>query len=215
MTVARERIYDSIRERILAGAYKAGDHLKEAEVARELEVSRTPVREALQRLASDGLVEFEANRGARVVGWSASELDEIYELRALLESHGARLAANSIDQPALKELTRLADMMEELASDREPTDFEAIALLNNEFHRIILSSTGNALLVGVLSSLVHVPQVHRTFQRFNKTQLQRSFAHHRELITALTEGDAAWAESVMRAHILAARVVLSDRDDAE
>src|SRR5258708_39086223 len=92
-----ERVLDSLRDRILSGAYAVGFHLRESQVAAELGVSRTPIREALQRLAVEGLIDLYPNRGARVAGWSEQELEEIFGLRILLESYGARLAAPRID----------------------------------------------------------------------------------------------------------------------
>lgn len=198
--------YDQIRDRILGGAYAIQDHLVEADLAAQLAVSRTPVREALRRLASEGLVIFQPNRGARVAGWTDAELSEIFELRALLESYGARLAAVRVTPDQLKNLDELAKRMEDLvASDLGEKDFHLVALANNEFHLAVLRAAGNERLVAILSSLVHVPLVQLTFARYSPEALQRSLDHHRECLAALEANDGLWAESVMRAHILAAR----------
>lgn len=206
--MTRNVAYEAIRSRILDGTFAVDDHLVEADLAGQLEVSRTPVREALRRLASEGLVTFQPNRGTRVAGWSEVELAEIFELRALLESYGARLAAARVTDDDLDHMRELAQHMEELvAAAPGQEDFHQIALANNSFHLAVLRAAGNERLVAILSSLVHVPLVQRTFAHYSSAALQRSLAHHRECIEALARRDGLWAESVMRAHILAARQV--------
>jgi DNA-binding GntR family transcriptional regulator len=206
--IARTTPYEAIKHRILQGAYAIDDHLVEADLAASFDVSRTPIREALHRLSSEGLVTFEPNRGARVAGWSDAELAEIFELRALLESYGARLAAMRVTPAQLEELGQLAKKMEDLVvANLDEKDFHQVALANNEFHLGVLRAAGNERLVAILSSLVHVPLVQRTFAHYSPEALQRSLAHHRECLEALAANDGLWAESVMRAHILAARSV--------
>jgi DNA-binding GntR family transcriptional regulator len=206
MIMARHLAYETIRDRILNGTFAVDDHLVEADLAAQLDVSRTPVREALRRLASEGLVTFQPNRGARVAGWSDAELAEIFELRALLESYGARLAAARATDEDLDRMRELAARMEDLvAADPGQEDFHQVALANNAFHLAVLRAAGNERLVGILTSLVHVPLVQRTFAGYSPAAIQRSLAHHRECIDALARRDGLWAESVMRAHILAAR----------
>jgi DNA-binding GntR family transcriptional regulator len=92
MTQAADRAYSALRGGILDGRYGSGARLGEIEVADELGLSRTPVREALRRLGSEGLVEVQPRRGARVRAWSTQDLEETYELRALLEGLAARRA---------------------------------------------------------------------------------------------------------------------------
>jgi DNA-binding GntR family transcriptional regulator len=197
--IVRSTPYEAIKHRILQGAYAIDDHLVEADLAASFEVSRTPIREALHRLSSEGLVTFEPNRGARVAGWSDVELAEIFELRALLN-----------------ELGKLARKMEDLvAANLDEKGFHLIALANNEFHLGVLRAAGNERLVAILSSLVHVPLVQRTFAHYSPGALQRSLGHHRECLEALEANDGLWAESVMRAHILAARRVPASTPDDE
>lgn len=209
MTQAADRAYTALRGGILDGRYGSGERLGEIEVAGELGLSRTPVREALRRLGSEGLVEVQPHRGARVRAWSTQDLDETYELRALLEGLAARRAATRISAEALDELDELATSMR-AAEQRTPGDFDELAALNGRFHRIIVTAAGSAQLDATLAGLVQLPLVMRTYQRYTPAALARSHAHHRELIDALRAGDGAWAESVMRSHVLAARSVLLD-----
>jgi DNA-binding GntR family transcriptional regulator len=206
LVMTRHAAYEAIRNGILDGTFAVDDHLVEADLAAHLEVSRTPVREALRRLASEGLVTFQPNRGTRVAGWSEVELAEIFELRAHLESYGARLAAARVTDADLEQMRELASEMEALVAAKPgQADFHRIALANNAFHLAVLRAAGNDRLVAILSSLVHVPLVQRTFAHYSPAALRRSLAHHRECVEALAQRDGLWAESVMRAHILAAR----------
>jgi DNA-binding GntR family transcriptional regulator len=213
MTQAADRAYSALRGGILDGRYGSGERLGEIEVADELGLSRTPVREALRRLGSEGLVEVQPHRSARVRAWTTQDLAETYELRALLEGLAARRAAARVEPGMLAELDDLADRM--LAADpsrghRPPGEFTELAALNGRFHGIITAAAGSAQLAATLAGLVQLPLVMRTYHRYTPAALARSHAHHRELVDALRAGDGAWAESVMRSHVLAARAVLLD-----
>jgi DNA-binding GntR family transcriptional regulator len=202
---ASERAYDWIHGAVSAGRFEAGKRLREEELSGMIGVSRTPIREALRRLSAEGVVEFLPHRGVHVASWTDSELTEIFELRALLESYAARKAAMNIGPGDLGLLKDLARRMEKEAHSGKEDVLENIAELNNEFHRIIANNAGSEQLNAFVTKLVHIPLVYRTFRRYTKRALARSFDHHRELIEAFEVRDGAWAESVMRAHILAAR----------
>ncbi len=202
---AVERAYEAIRSGIFSGEHPAGSRLREEELAERIGVSRTPVREALRRLDAEGLVEFMPNRGAHVASWSDDDLREIFALRALLESFGARLAAARIDHETLAGLRELCDAMDLALTGEGPDQVERVAELNNQFHQGVLAASGSNRLPLLLSSLVEAPLVYRTFRRYSAEQVARSMSHHRELLAALEIGDGEWAESVMRSHVLAAR----------
>jgi DNA-binding GntR family transcriptional regulator len=212
---AVQRAYAAIREQIVSGAFPAGHRLVEDDLAELTGVSRTPVREALNLLRAEGLIEGEARRGARVTGWTPQEIDEIYELRGLLEGHGCRLAARSIGPEELDELDVLCDEMEAVRARDAPGAVDEIAELNNALHGAIFRSTGNRRLMALLGSIVEVPLVHRAMARYADTHLDRSLADHREIIAALRVRDADLAEALMRAHIRSARAALALADDAE
>lgn len=209
-----EHVYLAIREQILTGRRSGGEWLREEELAVALSVSRTPVREALRRLAAEGLVQHERNRGARVASWSASDLDEIFSLRSALEPWASALAAAS-GAARTEELASLAEQMDRAAEGPAP-DYDKITRLNNAFHRLVVEASGNRRLATMLMALVDVPLVWRTFSHYSPEALRRSLAHHHELVDALRAGDAEWAESVMRSHVRAAwSTVRTDRDGAD
>lgn len=215
MSKAAETAYGAIREGITTGDLPAGTRLREEDLSSRIGVSRTPIREALRRLAAEGIVEFLPNRGAHVASWSDLELEEIFELRSLLESHAAARAATRIERQDLERLQALADQMEQRLEDRTAEASFQISKLNNEFHSVILEANGSRHLESATQGVIQVALVHRTFVRYSPHALRRSFAHHRELIDALAARDPDWARSVMRSHILAARNIFSERDDQD
>lgn len=205
---AAERAYEVVRGGILDGTFALGSRLPEEDVAARAEVSRTPVREALRRLAAEGFVTFIPNRGAQVASWSEGDLQEIFELRALLESHAAGLAAARITPAQLVTMHDLADQMEQAAGRATARALDRIAELNTAFHRTVLAAAESPRLRTLLETVIVMPLVHRTFHRYTPAALARSMHHHRELLAAFGAADGAWASTVMRTHVLAARAVL-------
>ena len=154
-------------------------------------------------------MEIEPNRGARVAHWRRGDLDEIYELRALLEGSAARRAAERADGEVLAALSGLCDAMDAAARPGRQRDLDRVAVLNAEFHGVIMVTSGRPRLAAMLGQVVHVPLVARTYHRYDEAALARSMGHHRELVAAMRSHDGPWAESVMRSHVHAARCVLS------
>jgi DNA-binding GntR family transcriptional regulator len=201
--VAQDSAVEGVRGLILRGDYAPGARLGEVELADALGVSRTPVRQ----LAAEGLVELVPNKGARVVAWTPDELEQVFELRAQVEgfaAHQAALRATDDDIERLAELAT-AHMAATSASDR---DLERVYELNAAFHGCIAAVAGGASLHGVLGGLVHTVVLHRTLHTFDDAAMERSSRHHLEIVEAIRARDGLWAESVMRAHLLAARAEL-------
>lgn len=205
MTTAANRVYDAIRRAILAGQFPTGHHLTEAALAAWLGVSRTPIREVLRRLHAEGLVDFVANQGAFVVGWSGKEVEDIFALRAVLECFAVETAARKLSRAQLDELRRLQATMDEAAASAADGKLDRIAEANDRFHKLIISAADNARLAAMLSGLIDIAVAWGTFSRYDVDELRRSMNHHRELIAAFEARDGAWASAVMRAHIVSAR----------
>ena len=198
-------IYGLIKERVIDGAFPAGMRLTEDGLALEFGTSRTPVREAMRLLVSDGFLHFKPNSGTFVRHWTVDELRDIFDLRLLLESEIANLAATHITAEEVAELQQIQDEIESQGLDMREENLTRISALNREFHRLIGQASRNSRLVGMLTNAIEVPIVQRTFRRYGSTQLQRSFHHHRELIDAFSAHDGMWARSVMHCHINSAR----------
>lgn len=218
MGSAVDRAYAELRTRILSGKYAAGLRLKEAELAAEIGVSRTPIREALRRLNAEHLVKFVSNQGAHVVSWSEEDVDQLFVLRSMLESYAAELAARRITAKQSEQLEALANEIDEVSRVRDEEHHGQFLTLNNRFHRLILTAAHSERLEAIISSLVEIPIMLRTLDRYSDEDLRRSCTHHHELVAALRARDGRWAASTMRTHILAARTAYlgpPDRDATE
>lgn len=206
MTAATEKAYSTLLGRIQRGELASGDFLVEAELARGLGMSRTPVREAIRRLAADGLVLTEGYRRAVVREFDEETVGELYELRARLEGFAARRAAVRMSPAELAGLRVLATEMEACAADPSPASAARFAELNDRFHQAILDSARAPHLAGALRPLLQIQLL--LLQRYRQRMaehLERSCWHHRELLRAFGLRDPELAEEQMRLHMLSAR----------
>lgn len=203
-TTESERVYVAITELIRANRFAAGEALRETAIATELNVSRTPVREALRRLSTEGTVEIIPNRGATLVHFSENDIADIWSLRSLLEPYAARLAAERADETNVARLESLwIQMQEALDSD----DLDLLTELNNQFHGEIVNAGRSRVLRDALAAVQKKVLVRQTFGHYSQAQLLRSHQHHRDLVDAIAAGNNTWAESTMRAHIEAGQEV--------
>lgn len=201
---AAERAYHAVSAMILTGEVAEGDWLRESALAEQINVSRTPIREALSRLAAEGIVETHRGRGAQVVSLSEEEVAALFDLRVRFEPLAAGLAVPRLGEAEIELLCDLAARMEELERSASP-DWQEMWRLNNEFHSVFFRHAGNRHLTTAIQAVTRPVVVARTFRTYSKAALARSMRHHRELIDAARARDGEWAEAVMRAHILAAR----------
>lgn len=202
---AVDRALANLRGRILTGEFAGGDRLGEVELAGELGMSRTPVRQALLRLAAEGLVEVAPNRGARVIVRSDQELDHVFELRARLEGLAARESATRATPEQIELLDELAH---EIGVHTTKRDMAVVTQLNSRFHGTLIEIADSATLATSVAGLMHASVLARTQESFDDAAHRRSIAHHLEIVAALRARDGEWAESVMRSHLLSARASL-------
>lgn len=200
---AAERVYRSVRDSISSGRFVIGERLIEGALAEEVEVSRTPVREALRRLASEGFVTLSPHAGAIVKGWSEREVRDVFETRALIESAAAGLAARHARPDDVERLSEMAARMEPLAKS-SPRDVMAYSEANRAFHAEILRISGNRRMEEIALNLMDLGFLVRSYGQFETEDVDRSLSDHRQLVTAFAIADERWAEALMRAHILAA-----------
>lgn len=190
--------YEQIRAMIFEGKLAAGTHVTEAALVRLLDMSRTPIREALARLATEGQLIAAPGRGFVVVEVRPADLIDVYAVRARLEGLAAENAAARLTRVDLARLEDLYDAMED-ARGRD-ADSE-LAVLNSEFHRVIAQAAGNVYLEAMLDDIREV------FDRFRTTALalpgRRDDAHreHGALIAALRAQDAAVARGLAEEHV--------------
>jgi DNA-binding GntR family transcriptional regulator len=199
------RVADLIREGILEGRLRPGDRLKEDMLATELAVSRTPVREAIAMLQAEGLLESQQHRGAQVRSYTPGELEEIYDLRSILEGYAARRAATRITP---RELTRLATSVERMEK-LEPKDLEHLVQQNGIFHDTILQASDSQRLVTMVTQTRALPLIYQSYAWYTPAQLSLSLEYHRRVLSALERHDAEQAEHDMRHHLFNAREALT------
>lgn len=208
MRAAAEQAAESLRDEILSGAIASGARLGEAELASRLSVSRTPIREALSRLAAEGLVELSPNRGARVATWTAEQLREIFELRLRLEPYAVQQAVPKLTLAQLDELDELATAMNRAGRPGRTQDLTALFELNRAFHGLFIDAAGSPPLASALRGVTHASVVHQNFHDYRPDALRRSLHHHVEMVAAARAGDGDWAEAIMRAHLYNARATM-------
>jgi DNA-binding GntR family transcriptional regulator len=199
---------ETIRTAILEGKLPPGHRLKEGELATELGISRTPIREALFTLQAEGLVDSAPNRGATVRSYCLDELREMYDLRALLESHAARRAALRIDAVAIEALRASCERFAQVADARE---LRGIVAENLFFHNAILEAAASSRLTEMVRQTIALPLVYRSFVWYSPEQVGASLHYHRQLVAAFDQRDAERAELIMKQHILEALDVLVAR----
>lgn len=180
----------------------------EVELADRLGVSRTPVREALSRLAAEGLVDVIANRGARVATWTVAELEGVFDLRASLEPQLTGYAVGQASPADADALGELAQRMVDVGTPGPMQDLDALVPLNRAFHDRLVALAGHPTLATALAAALHPPIVRRNFHAYGEAALRRSLAHHVEIVAAVRAGDPTWARAVMTAHISNARAVM-------
>jgi DNA-binding GntR family transcriptional regulator len=195
-----------ITKAIVDGRLRPGARLKEDELARTLGISRTPVREALLMLRARGLVDMSPNRGATVRTYDADQLDDLYGLRAVLEGHAARLAAQRATEEQLAEIDASCTRFDALVA-RKGDDFLELVAENARFHSGVLDAAGSRRLADMLETVM-LPLAVRAFTTFTPAQLQNSAQHHRDIAAALAARQGERADALMREHIGEARDVL-------
>lgn len=196
-----------IRRAILDGTLRPGQRLTEEALARDLQISRTPVREALRVLQTEGLIESAPHQGSTVRAYATDDLEDMYELRALLEGYAARRAASRIDAEGLDKLRQSCLRLKALG---DATD-ENVTLFVEEnvfFHTTILDAAGSARLAGMVRQVFELPLVYKAYHWYSPRQKRLSEHMHEQLVHVLASGDADQAELTMRAHVSEARDVL-------
>jgi DNA-binding GntR family transcriptional regulator len=195
-----------IRQAIVDGRLPPGRRLKEEELARELGISRTPVREALLMLHAEGLVDAAPNRGAAVRSHSVEDLDDLYQLRAVLEGYSTRRAATRLSEDEIGSLRESCERFDGLLADG--ADMNALVKENLVFHQTILESSGSARLIAMVRQVIELPLVYRSYVWYSPEQQRISAHYHHQITRALEDRDSERAELVMKEHIFEARDLL-------
>jgi DNA-binding GntR family transcriptional regulator len=195
----RDRAYDDIREAILTGALRPGDRIKERDVAAQMGISTTPVKEALRRLEQEGLVVSQPRRGAVVGPLVLTPPEEILAIRAHLEGLAARLAAEKMSDPDKQALAAELDQLEALYDDS--VDRDAVADATNAFHHSIRDGADSVFLGRFLDTLAPFDRTIRVRSTLDPQEAAVDTREHRAMVQAIIAGDGDTAERVMHEHI--------------
>ncbi|HTK02751.1 MAG TPA: GntR family transcriptional regulator [Bordetella sp.] len=193
---AEEEAYRYILQRIRTRGYASGERLVPEEIATAIGTSRMPVREAFKRLASEGLVNLRPNRGALVRGLSIHEMEEVFNMRAVLEGLAARTALQRIGPAQIGGLQRLVDIMEESDSD-----VPQWVTAHRQFHEYLCRLSASPRLVQQIAALHAVVEPHMRLWLQYAEKPRSSREDHMGIVQAFREGDPARAEAVVREHI--------------
>ncbi len=193
-----DKAYEIIRARLVGGHYSPGAQLKEEPLARELGLSRTPVRSALKRLVEDGLASADSKQGIHASEWTEYDIEETFQLRMLLEPYASSLAATRGGKTLSTQLHASNAAMKKAI---EGNDIEAIQTANRDFHNALIEASGSPRLRGILKTMIDMPIIVRSFHLSSTAENWQSLHHHEELTLAVDAHDADLAKQVMHLHL--------------
>lgn len=205
----RNRVYRTLLENIVSGGFRPGDRIIERDIAARLGVSTTPIKEALRRLENEGFVQSLPRRGVVVSETADSSVRDVLVVRQRLEGLAAQLAAERVRartetvlgvRPATDE--EVAALTAAIAAMAEPPDSAVeAALVNEEFHDVVRTMSGNGLIVQMVRTLLEVDSVLRRQILSHPDEIRRGADEHRAVGDAILRGDSVAAEAAMTAHI--------------
>lgn len=193
----RERIVDFIKDSVVSGRLKPGERVPEQEIAENLGISRTPIREAFRQLESEGFISVTPRKGAVVSPITDKDVNEFYAIKSLLEGFAAKTACTKLTQ---KDIKRLESLNSQMGRCAEKSDVKGFFKLDYQFHDIFLKACGNEKLCAMVYQLV------QQFERFRITALSvpgrmtDSVKQHRDIIEAFRESNVALVESLVMAN---------------
>lgn len=194
----REMVYEELKIQILTGAIVPGTRMMEVELAEEMGVSRTPIREAIRKLEKEGLVTIEPRRGAYASMISTQDMVEILEVRQDLEGLAAYFAATRMNDEEMDELRRIAEKYNQAVAAGSMQD---MIRYDTQFHRLIVDSCNNKILVNMVEQLQELVLRFRYIYYDNFKRAENMPEEHREIIEAIDSGDENRARAAADVHI--------------
>jgi DNA-binding GntR family transcriptional regulator len=192
----KERVYKLLKDSILNGDLEPGQKLSQGRLAKQMKVSRMPIRQAIERLRTEGLIENAPYKESKVANFSHKDIEETYNLRALLESYSARLAVCNIRAEDLKELKKINKKMEECFFKK---NYGKVNINNKKFHLTIYNRSGNNRLYNIIKNLWNnFPK--DIFWKFSE-RVKNSILEHKKIVRAIEKGDEQIVEQLIFQHI--------------
>ena len=212
VTTIREQVYQILRDEICRGVYAPGTRLQEVELAENLNVSRSPVREALRQLSADGLLLEIPNKGVYVKEFTVKDIGEIFDLRVMLETYGIFHSAGQITSARRERLLRL---LSELETFFQNGDLESYTSTDEKLHTQIVRLGDNSLINDTYERVRSMNQQFRILSLMDNRRFRESLDEHREIVHSLVTGNLKKADEVNRHHLELARQAILKRMKAE
>lgn len=203
----REVVFESLREAIIQGILKPGERLMEIQLAEEMGVSRTPVREAIRKLELEGFVVMVPRKGAYVARISLKDIADVFEIRASLEALAAGLAAERITAEELEELERCVVQTSEMA---EKESLDNVVQIDTNFHDLIYKASRNQRLTQIISLLREQIQRFRSISLAHPGRSHEALEEHKHLVEAIADRNVELAQRLALQHIENAENILMD-----
>lgn len=193
-----DEIADIVRDRILKGEYAIGEKIKETQIAAELKVSRTPIREAFKQLENEGLIDYVPNRGCFAKGFTKQDVNDIYAVRSALEKLAVELAVERITEEEIADLDEQCDLMEFYAKKK---DSKKVLELNSAFHDSIYAATRSRFMAQVLRSYKDYIDKTRRTVFYEQDYLESILLEHRAILKAIKARDRQSAVDAVTFHL--------------
>lgn len=203
-----DQVYTILRKDICEGRFAPGARLQEIELSEAFGVSRSPVREALRRLVSDGLLLTAPNKGTYVKEFTCQDIDEIFDMRVMLESYSISRSQNNMT-PERKQ--QLYDILQVLERSHAEDNLEQYTRADEELHNAIVALGDNSLVNSTYARVRSMNQQFRVFSLSDRTRFDDSLQEHRSIIHALVHGDTAEADRINRVHLELACQCIKDQ----
>lgn len=194
----REIVFETIREAIISGRLPPGERLMEMQLADDLGVSRTPVREAIRKLELEGFVVMIPRKGAYVSGLSFKEIADVYEIRGALEGLAAALAAERATEQEIEDMERL---LVKIAACIEEGKMDRIIELDSDFHNSLYKASHNQRLVQMISLLLEQIQRYRVTTLSHPGRARAALEEHRSILEAIAKRNVKRAQELARDHV--------------
>lgn len=194
----RELVFEALREAIIQGRLHPGERLMEIQLAEELGVSRTPVREAIRKLELEGLVLMIPRKGAYVSEISMKDIADVFEIRRALEGLAARLAAERATE---QEIERLERALVKIAEIAQAEDLDGAVALDTDFHEELMAASHNPRLSQLVSNLREQIQRFRLTSLSHPGRVKLAVEEHRKIVDAIASHDADLAQNLAYEHI--------------
>lgn len=194
----QHQVYEYLHDRIVSGNIPPGQRIVEEKIVQETGISRSPIREAIRRLNSDGLVSVSPRGGVRVYRATFSDFKYLYECRLSLEPTAAYYAAIRMDE---KQRTKLLDLMDEMNHIVDKKDLDTLKILSSQFHSMIVEASGNPYLVKMMNQLYSLITFYRNAVLNIPLRIEEGAFEHQAIWQAIQTQDGKAAEELMKVHI--------------